>query len=189
MTLDPKKISFRPLELADLPLLHRWLNTDFVKEWYDSGPPYEEVVAKYAPRIAGRAPTRSFVTLYGGTPIGYIQTYRIDDYPEYSRYVRAGEEAAGVDLFIGHADYVHRGLGSAILRRFLREVVFGEGDTASCVIGPSVRNRAAIRAYEKAGFTYLKTVEIPDEDDPEYLMRLARDDLAGERSADEAAGA
>src|SRR5205807_1917212 len=101
MTLDPTKIGFRPLEPADLPLLHRWLNTDFVKEWYDSGPPYEEVVAKYAPRIAGRAPTRSFVTMYGDTPIGYIQTYRIDDYPEYSRYVRAGEEAAGVDLFIG----------------------------------------------------------------------------------------
>ena len=52
-----------------------------------------------------------------------------------------------------------------------------------------MRNRAAIRAYEKAGFTYLKTVEIPDEDDPEYLMRLARADLAGEPSADEAAGA
>ena len=30
MTLDPTKIRFRPLELADLPLLHRWLNTDFV---------------------------------------------------------------------------------------------------------------------------------------------------------------
>jgi hypothetical protein len=31
-----------------------------------------------------------------------------------------------------------------------------------------------MRAYEKAGFAYLKTVQAPDEEQPEYLMLLRR---------------
>ena len=46
----------------------------------------------------------------------------------------------------------------------------------SCIIGPAQNNHAAIRAYEKAGFKYLKTVSIPGELEPEYLMRIGRED-------------
>jgi RimJ/RimL family protein N-acetyltransferase len=45
------------------------------------------------------------------------------------------------------------------------------------VIGPSVKNIAAIRAYEKAGFRPLKLVPVPGEPDPEFLMRLTAADL------------
>jgi hypothetical protein len=40
------------------------------------------------------------------------------------------------------------------------------------VIGPSVKNVAAIRAYEKIGFRALREVHVPDEADPEFLMRV-----------------
>jgi hypothetical protein len=35
----------------------------------------------------------------------------------------------------------------------------------------------AIRAYEKAGFRFLKDAVVPDEPDPEHLMRIRRADL------------
>ena len=178
--LDPALIGFRPLALADLPLMHRWLTTPHVARWwYDPEPiTLEWVIAKYTPRIAGHVPTHCFVILHDRRPIGFIQTYRLADHPDYDRAVEAGEDAAGVDLFIGEPDAVHRGLGAPVLRRFLAEIVFARWDVASCIIGPEPKNTAAIRAYEKAGFQYLKTVQVGDEPAPEYLMRLARDEVS-----------
>jgi len=176
--LDSSPIAFRSLAPADLPLLHRWLNTPHVLEWWDTpGPSLGQVREEYFPCIEGREPTHCYLILYDDSPIGLIQTYLIRDHPEYSRHVQVEEAAAGLDLFIGDLAYIHRGLGAVILRCFLRDVVFARPDVESCVIGPAVTNRAAIRTYEKAGFTYLKTVQIPDEEEPEYLMRIAREDL------------
>jgi RimJ/RimL family protein N-acetyltransferase len=64
-----------------------------------------------------------------------------------------------------------------MLRQFLRDVAFPFHGIDVCVIGPSVNNTAAIRAYEKAGFRALKQVAVPDEPDPEFLMRLSATDL------------
>jgi RimJ/RimL family protein N-acetyltransferase len=177
--LDSSPIAFRSLAHADLPLLHRWLNTPHVLEWWDRpGPSLEQVQEEYFPRTEGQAPTHCYLILYDDAPIGFIQTYLIRDHPEYSRHVQVEDAAAGLDLLIGDPAYVHRGLGAAILRCFLRDVVFVRPDVESCVIGPAVTNEVAIRAYEKAGFTYLKTVQIPNEEEPEYLMRIAREDLS-----------
>lgn len=112
---------------------------------------------KYAPRITGQEPIAPFINLYEDNPIGYIQTYKIKDYPEYSRCVQMEDDAAGMDLFIGHPEYIHRGLGSHTMAKFLPEIVFGTSDAVSCIVGPELKNKGAIRAYEKVGFRYVKT--------------------------------
>lgn len=171
-------ITFRKLEEKDLKLMYKWLNTDFVIEWYDKkGSSFEEVSKKYLPRIRGEQPTFPFVILCNKMDIGYIQTYMIEDYPEYSQYVQTGERAAGLDLFIGEKEFIHIDLGKQILMKFLSEYVFDLNDAVSCIIGPEPKNKAAIRAYEKAGFIYLKTIQVPDEDEPEYLMRFGKNYL------------
>jgi RimJ/RimL family protein N-acetyltransferase len=173
---DSAAISFRPLAIADLDLMHRWLNTDFVARWWTDRRSREQVDAHYGPYIRGDEPTRSFIIQIGGADAGYIQTYRIRDWPDYARDVAIDEDAAGIDLFIIE-QHARRGFGPLVIRRFLDEVVFATMDVASCIIGPSEDNRNAIRAYEKAGFRYLKTVSIPNEPKPEYLMRIGRDQL------------
>lgn len=172
------RISFRKLEVKDLRLMYKWLNRDIVIEWYGKGgSTYEEVKKRYLPYINGEKPTFPFVITCDSRDIGYIQTYMIDDYPEYSKYVNTEEHAAGMDLFIGESDFIHRGLGKYILTKFLKEYVFRLNDTSCCIIGPEPKNKVAIRAYEKVGFRYLKTIQVPDEDEPEYLMRLYEKDL------------
>jgi RimJ/RimL family protein N-acetyltransferase len=172
---DERALGFRRLAMEDLPLMHRWLTTEHVRRWYgEEGRSLEEVTAHYAPRIRGEDPTDSYIILYGETAIGYIQTYLIHDHPDYAKSVDVEERAAGVDLFIGEPDYVHKGLGSILLRKFLREIVFAKPETESCILGPQPKNAVAIRAYEKAGFRYLKTIQVPDEPKPEYLMRITR---------------
>jgi len=127
------------------------------------------------PRVKGEDPTHSFITVYKGTDIGYIQTYLVGDYLEYSQLVNVDEKAAGVDLFIGEKEFIHIGLGKQILKKFLKDYVFPLTGAECCIIGPEPKNRVAVRAYEKAGFKYLKTIQVPGEDEPEYLMRIAKD--------------
>lgn len=131
----------------------------------------------YREAIHGRDPTYRHVAAIDGRPAGLFQHYRIADSPEYAEALALGEDAIGVDLFIGEAGLIGRGHGPVMLRQFLRDVAFPFHGIDVCVIGPSVNNTPAIRAYEKAGFRPLKKVLVPGEPEPEFLMRLAASEL------------
>ena len=172
------QIRFRPMTLDDLELMRRWLNHDFVARWWPGWPSLEQVRAKYAPRISGAQPTRCFIVELDATPTAFIQCYYIRDWPDYAIIGEQAANAAGIDLFIAERERAYRGLGPRLIREFLHRVVFREPNVDSCIIGPAQNNHAAIRAYEKAGFKYLKTVSIPGELEPEYLMRIDREAFA-----------
>jgi RimJ/RimL family protein N-acetyltransferase len=174
MVVNWNRIYFRPMNLDDLPLMHRWVNTPHVREWWDGLPTLDAVVAKYSPRIMGKEPTRSFIVEADARPVGYIQSYRIADYPDYARQLGVDDRAAGVDLFVGQAEFVGQGSGSAILREFLRTIVFAHESATECIIGPEIGNHRAIRSYQRVGFRYWKTVQITGERASEYLMRITR---------------
>ena len=176
--IDKRKIQFRRLLVSDLRLMHKWLNTDFVTQWYGKRQyTYGEILEKYGKRIVGNDATDSYLIFYDGTPIGYIQTYRISDYPDYNKYIQSDENTAGVDLFIGEGDYIHKGFGAAILAKFLEKVVFCTDAIAKCIIGPEPDNKVAIRCYEKVGFQHIKTIYNPNELEQEYLMIISKEEL------------
>jgi len=153
-----------------------------VSRWW-ADPPREaypdDELDKYRRRIRGddADPTLIFFIRHRGRPIGFIQSYRIDDYDEYGKALALDVTAAGIDLFIGEPDLIGKGHGPALIRAFLKDVVFPTYDVAECVIGPSVKNVSAIRAYEKAGFRFFKDAQVHDEPDPEHLMRIRRDEV------------
>src|ERR1700730_13119143 len=172
-------IHFRTLDRGDLPLMHRWLNTPHVVEWWpDEALTLDQIIAKYAPRIDGKEDVRCFVIVHGDAPIGYIQEYPIAEDSEYAQHIAPAERGAGIDLFIGEVEFHHRGLGASIIRQFLSDVVFGDRSDESSIIDPAVSNRGAIRAYEKAGFRFFETITNPGEAEPLYLMKIAREEFA-----------
>jgi len=180
--IDPRGLSFRRLRSSDLDLMHRWLNAPHVRRWwYAEGTSRAEIEEYYLPGIEGRDATKFFLILHEDEPIGFIQSYRIsaEDDEAYARLVDV-DDSAGVDLFIGETEYVHRGLGHHVIRRFLSEHVFSDPGVEVCVIGPEPKNTAAIRAYEKAGFRFFKTIRAPGEPKPEYLMKLSRPEFQGD---------
>ena len=172
---------FPALAEADLPLIRRWLLEPHVRRWWDerSSAAYpDDELDTYRARIAGRDdPVDVFLIRHRGRPLGFIQCYRIDDTDAYGRSLALDAAAAGVDLFIGEPTEIGRGHGPKIIRAFVRDVVFSRYDTADCVIGPSAKNLSAIRAYEKAGFHFVRDAVVPDEPDPEHLMRIGRDEV------------
>ena len=109
---------------------------------------------------------RCFVIVDDQTPIGYIQ-----EYP-------AGGDSAGIDLFIGEVEFLHRGLGASIIRQFLNDIVFANPAVETCIIDPSASNRIAIRAYEKAGFRFFGRVTNPGETEAHHMMRIERQEFA-----------
>jgi aminoglycoside 6'-N-acetyltransferase len=145
-------LSFRPLRERDLPTLYSWRQEPHVREFVQRQPPaWEEIRDKYLPRLNPDWPAKCFLSCVG-SPIGYIQTYRIADWPEYATTI---DEPAGigVDLFIGDAGYVGKGWGRMILLKFLNDVAFPMFPAEEvCWIMHDKMNRRALRASRAAGF-------------------------------------
>jgi RimJ/RimL family protein N-acetyltransferase len=175
---DPARIAFRWLTEEDLPLMHRWLNEGATLQWYGHEPTtLEQVAQEYSPHLHGQSNVLSLIISYDAEPVGYIQRYFTRDHPDYWGHQSFPEDTAGIDLFIGEERFLHRGFGPLVIRAFLRECVFADGTIRRCIIDPDPANAVAIRAYEKVGFRYLRTLHQPGHCEDAYLMVLDSADL------------
>jgi RimJ/RimL family protein N-acetyltransferase len=166
-------VSFRALERSDFPLLQRWLSEPHVDAWWHEPLDLAGLEHKYGPRIDGTEPTHVFIIERGGRPIGWIQWYRWSDYPKHAAQLETAPNAAGVDLSIGELSLIGIGIGSTAIRQFILEVVSSNPDITAIVTDPEERNGRSCRAFEKAGFIPVKTVELEGENFPRRIMHLS----------------
>ena len=166
------EISFRPLVRDDLPTVHEWLQRPHVSEWWGSNDTYEKVENDHLPAIEGREPVRMFVIVLDGRSIGVIQTYRVDDFPDYWPG-QTGLDQAGIDLYIADPEFLGRGLGPEMIRRFADEVMFVDPGITACIADPDLANTRSVRAFEKAGFEAVGGLDRAG-DRPRVLVRLRR---------------
>ncbi|MDZ4365463.1 MAG: GNAT family N-acetyltransferase [Afipia sp.] len=150
---------FRPMTAADLPLVQDWLTRPHVAEWWHDGDELEFVSGDLAHHDVAQ-----FIVTLDGRPLGYLQCYQMSDWDLCFGPQPAGTR--GIDQFIGEAEFVGRGHGSAFIRQFIDELL--TNGTPRIVIDPSPSNPRAIRAYEKAGFQRTHVVDTPD--GPALLM-------------------
>jgi RimJ/RimL family protein N-acetyltransferase len=178
---DADKIFFRKLQESDLPLMDNWLNTPHVRQWWEidgkRNPEYEVVVRYFIPRIHNQEPVDCFLVLYADIPVAFIESCRMDNFPTQREIFANGESAAGIDTFIGEIELLHKGFGQIYIRKFLKEIVFKIYNVDMCIIDPEPKNRIAIRAYEKAGFQYVKTVWDPVDKVMAYVMTINRESI------------
>lgn len=57
-------------------------------------------------------------------------------------------------------------------RRFTTEIVLPDSDLGRVVGAPDVRNQRSIRAFEKAGFRWVRDAEVEGEPAPEHVLVL-----------------
>ena len=159
--------------------MYLWLNTDFVKQFWKDPATIEDVKNDYEPYITGEKPTKAYIMMVDGVDIGYIQTYYYSDHADDMGYydeLDADKYSAGVDLFIGHKNYIHKGYGAHVIREFIKNHVFANSQTVNAIITPEPDNAAAIKVYEKVGFKWYKTIITPS-GEYEYLMSLSKEDF------------
>jgi aminoglycoside 6'-N-acetyltransferase len=170
-----REIGFRPLGRDDLGLMHEWLRRPHVRRWWDEQETYEDVARHYLPAIEGREPTDLYLILLDSQPVGFIQSYLVADHPDFAARIGLGAGVAGVDLFVGEEELTGQGLGTEVLRAFVRDVVFAEPGTTACIADPDVRNTASIRAFEKAGFRRAGEFVDPEDGQLHAVVRLDRE--------------
>jgi RimJ/RimL family protein N-acetyltransferase len=169
---SPESLSFRPLEMADLPMLHEWLCRPHVSEWWQPTPTRAEVEEEFAPlTVAGRDTTRGYIALLGARPIGFIQCYVVMGSGDGWWEEEADPGARGIDQFLANAEELGAGLGSAMVRAFVDRLLL-DPEVSKVQTDPSPDNGRAIRSYAKAGFVAHGEVMTPD--GPALLMLRTR---------------
>ena len=80
------RIGLRAMTRGDLPMVTRWRQQPHVLRWWrsDGEPTADRVAAAYEPDIDGTTPTRMWVVEVNGRSVGFVQDYRIRDYPEFA---------------------------------------------------------------------------------------------------------
>lgn len=166
-------LSYRPLAETDLPLMAEWLNRQHLRRFYQPTPiSLAEVVAKYGPRIRGEVPTHSSLALLDGAPMGYLQCYRVADWPDWRATIGVSHGVA-IDLFIGEPDLIGRGFGRRMLAGYVEQVAFPlHPDEQLCWICHEHGNTAALACSRAAGFAPVG--EVLDDGKPSLLLVLQR---------------
>ncbi len=148
------RVTVRAMTPGDLPDVTRWRQAEHVHRWWssDGDPTPEAVQAAYGPSIDGMTPTRMYVAEVNGRSIGFLQDYRIADYPDFA-LLCPDPQAVGVDYAIGEVGWVGRGFGPRILWAWMARARRRFPDATSYFAAPDHRNLASIRMLAKVGFT------------------------------------
>jgi len=164
-----KEITLHALEESDLTRLAEWLNRPHLRRFYQFEPTtLEAVAAKYGSYIRGDAPTHSHLALLDGAPFGYLQCYRIADWPDWQAVVET-TEGISIDLFIANPDLIGRGVGRRMLAQYVEAIAFPfYPDERLCWIGHQLENMAARACSEACGF--VATREYIEEGKPYVLL-------------------
>ena len=137
--------AFRPVTLADLPLLRTWRAQPHWVEWWG-----EDEGSDFLPDALDEADTAMWIVELDGRPIAYAQDYDPHAWPGH-HFAHLPPGSRGIDQSIGPPELLGKGHGCAFVRAHVRRLF----DAGAPMIGtdPHPDNARAIRAYEKAGFT------------------------------------
>lgn len=155
------KLTFSQLNDSDFPLLLAWLESPHVKKWWDQDVIYtiDLVKEKFGRHTHGLTisnnsnnKTYAYIISVNDEKIGYIQAYNARDFSEENGLDLGtiSGSICGVDLFIGKANFLNKGIGPKILNEFEKQILVPHFDW--CLIDPAKENTAAIKAFAKAGF-------------------------------------
>jgi len=175
-----EEVELKALDLkADLPLLERWLRSPHVVRWWGTQDPQ-------LTKVARQSMNTDAVITAEGKPVGYLcwQT------PSPSELADVGltdlpEDLVDIDILIGEPEFLGRGIGPRALVLLLAKLR-GEG-VGFAGLGTSTSNRAAIRAFEKAGFRPFRDFDDPEFGPCRYMVAQVRGAVEQQHAADGAA--
>ena len=167
----PVSVTFRPLALADLAMLHDWLSRPHVSRWWGPAPTRAQVEAEYLPLTRCDATTKAYIALLAGRPLGFIQSYVVAGSGEGWWPGENDPGARGIDQFLANAEDLGKGLGSAMVRAFV-DALFSDASVSKVQTDPAPANQRAIRSYLRAGFS--RHGELITPDGPALLMLRQR---------------
>lgn len=159
-----QRVTVRAMTRGDLGDLLRWRRSEHVARWWsgDGEPTAEAVTARYGPRVDGLSPTRMWIAEVNGRSVGFLQDYRIGDYPDYA-VLGPHPDAIGVDYALAQ-EWSGRGLGVRVLWAWMLRAHHRFPTATTFFAAPDHRNAASLRMLAKAGFAPGLWFDEPQED-------------------------
>lgn len=153
---DPA-ITLRPAAPGDRFMIRRWLADPEVEAWWGSRASAEAEIA-----LAMESPS-ALCRIIGiaGQPIGYAHAVDAGLWGD-TLPAQLPPGCWDLDVLVGTAEHRGRGAGRRAIE-LLADEVFATTLAVACCLFTSVRNEAAVRAYERAGFSWVGVW-----DDPEF---------------------
>jgi acetyl CoA:N6-hydroxylysine acetyl transferase len=154
------EFTLRPLDpVADVEMLHGWMNDPAVARFWELDGPVRRLVAHLDEQFAG-AHSRPYLGLVDGDPMSYWELYRAYD-DRLGAYYDARPADAGLHLLLGPARFRGIGLGRHLIEAVSRWQLDAP-ETSRVVAEPDVRNTASLRAFEQAGFRRTHDIDLPE---------------------------
>ncbi len=147
-------VRLRPATAEDRFLIRRWLSDPQVQSWWGTAASAEaEITLALAstaalPRIIER----------DGIPIGYAHAV---EHGVWATRLPEGVPAGAWDIDYFVTPAAHDALTGSVALDFLTADVFATSLAVACSGLVSIRNEAAARAYERAGFRWLQVLQDP----------------------------
>ena len=147
------RVAIRAMTRGDLDDAVAWRTSPEVQRWWSPGEldSPAKIAAQYAERIDGMSPTRMWVLEVNGRSVGFVQDYRIGDYPDYA-VLGPDPDAIGVDYAIGADQWRGQGLGPRVLWAWMLRARARFPEARTFFAAPDHRNTASLRVLAKAGF-------------------------------------
>jgi RimJ/RimL family protein N-acetyltransferase len=140
--------NLRPATPEDRFRIRRWLAEPDIQAWWGNAASAEAEINL----AMASATALCRIVESAGAPIGYAHAVEIGLWgaPQPEEIPTGTWD---IDLFIASAEHRGRGLGAAALA-LLTEEVFATTLAVACCAFVSIRNEAAVRAYEGTGFRW-----------------------------------
>lgn len=104
---------FRPLALSDLGFLAKWRARPHVVEWWDALS-YDDFMADYTADLK-KPGLQMYIVEHESCDIAFLSTYHAPEVGD-GWWLNESEGTWGIDLFIGDAANLGKGLGTAFVR-------------------------------------------------------------------------
>lgn len=163
-----EQIIFKTLIEEHLSLLGKWLNEPHVNEFWQETNDSLKLKHKFIDESPKRG-VNSFIIYYNQTPIGYIQSYKADRVGQ-GWWPGIDPHTYGIDLFIGEHKMIGKGIGTQIIKEFIKTLCEKNPSIKKIIIDPEPNNLRMIHICEKLGFSNKGPITTPN--GPAILLEL-----------------
>lgn len=168
------RFNYTLVDTAHRALVHSWLKQPHVTEWF-YGQGLQNTLNHLDEFLQGSSQSQYWLAYENNHPFAFLITSSVTKpHDELAHWCIDEGEAITLDLLIGDADYLGKGLSTLLIKEFLHSQF---PNASEVLIDPEATNKRAIHVYEKVGFKVLSEFIPSYSPRPHLMMRLNRQDL------------